>query len=251
MPQAFGPFSDPSLAASMREVAAAADLLFPRDSVSVRYLRELGVSPDKLEQFPDFTHEVPALRRASYPEPGSYFCVIPNAKLTSGKTPQRMEDYLRFLVNSSALLARKLGARPVLLRFGGREDAALIELLEERITGAPRSVLVSDPRYAKGLIASSVAVVSSRFHAIMSALGSNVPCLAVGWSHKYGEAMEEHGCAEYSLSLGAAEVDSVLERFAGDVTSGRLAELLAVASEKQRAATDRMWQKVIACMSHD
>jgi polysaccharide pyruvyl transferase WcaK-like protein len=142
-----------------------------------------------------------------------------------------------------------LGVEAVMLRFGGAEDAALVETLLARITPRPRSFLIEDARHAKGLIAGSVATVSSRFHAIMSALGAAVPCLSVGWSHKYGEAMSEYDCASYSLSLADIAGSRVLDDFIDEVRAGSLRERLRAAGVRHRAATDRMWDQVIPCIA--
>lgn len=248
LPQAFGPFTNPELADAMRRVLGAADLVFPRDAVSARHLAELGGPPLDLEQFPDFTHEVPALRRPWYPAPHSYFCLVPNSKLTVGKALEEKDRYVRFFVDVAERFTSTLGVPAVLLCFGGREDSRLIEELEQRITPRPRTIRVADPRYAKGVIAGALAIVSSRFHAIMSALGSSVPTLALGWSHKYGEAMAEYDCLEYSLSLDDASSPERTRAFTRELDSGALKARLTTAGRKQRAATERMWEKVVACI---
>jgi colanic acid/amylovoran biosynthesis protein len=246
LPQAFGPFTDPELAACMRDVMAAADLVFPRDAVSSRHLAALG--DRELEQFPDFTHEVPALRRPWYPAPNSYFCLIPNAKLTAGKSAAETERYVAFFADAARHFETELGVPALLLRFGGHEDAQLMKILEQRISPRPKTLRVSDPRYAKGVIAGSVAVVSSRFHAIMSALGSGVPTVALGWSHKYGEAMTEYDCLEYSLRLDDTATTEKLRAFTSELHGGALKGRLTAAGRRQRAATERMWAKVVACI---
>jgi colanic acid/amylovoran biosynthesis protein len=136
-----------------------------------------------------------------------------------------------------------------MLRFGGAEDAQLVDTLLARLSPRPRSFLIDDARHAKGLIAGSVATVSSRFHAIMSALGAGVPCLSVGWSHKYGEAMSEYDCASYSLSMADVNRASVLDDFIDEVRSGSLRGRLHEAGARQRAATDRMWGRVTQCLA--
>jgi colanic acid/amylovoran biosynthesis protein len=248
LPQAFGPFEKPELAAGMREVLEAADLVCPRDRVSASYLARLRGSAQKLDQFPDFTHEVPALRRPWYPAPNTYFCLIPNSKLVAGRSSDDGERYVRFFVDSAARFSRELGVPPLLLCFGGREDEQLMRALRDRIRPRPRTIRATDPRYAKGVIAGAAAVVSSRFHAILSALGSAVPTLALGWSHKYGEAMTEYESAAYSLSLGDPSITETLRAFTAELENGALQKRLRAAGEKQRAATERMWQKVIACI---
>src|SRR5688572_5645225 len=248
LPQAFGPFRDGALADGMREVLRNADLVFPRDRVSREYLTALG-APRALEQCPDFTHEVPAVSRPDDPEPGTYFCVIPNSKLIVGKTPEEVARYLDFFTGATQRLASSLAIQPVMLRFGGAEDAQLVETLLARLSPRPRSFLIEDARHAKGLIAGSVATISSRFHAIMSALGASVPCLSVGWSHKYGEAMSEYDCATYSLSMADVNRPSTLDDFIDEVRGGTLRERLSAAGIRHRAATDRMWGQVTRCLA--
>jgi colanic acid/amylovoran biosynthesis protein len=247
LPQAFGPFRDGALADGMREVLRNADLVFPRDRVSREYLHALG-APRALEQCPDFTHEVPAVSQPGDPMPGSYFCVIPNSKLIAGKTADEVSRYLAFFTAASQRLVSSLGIKPVMLRFGGAEDAQLVETLLARLSPRPRSFLIEDARHAKGLIAGSVATLSSRFHAIMSALGAGVPCLSVGWSHKYGEAMSEYDCATYSLSMADVIRPGTLDDFIDEVRAGSLRERLRAAGLRQQAATGRMWGQVTRCI---
>ena len=246
LPQAFGPFEDGALANGMRDVLRHADLVFPRDRVSREYLGALDARP--LEQSPDFTHEVPAVSQPGDPEPGTYLCVIPNSKLIVGRSGADVVRYLDFFVDSTRRLTKELGVSAVMLRFGGAEDAALVGSLLARIDPKPRAFFVEDARHAKGLIANSVATVSSRFHAIMSALGAAVPTLSVGWSHKYGEAMSEYECARYSLSLADVARTRVLDEFIGEIHAGSLKERLATAGARARAATDRMWEQVVGCI---
>jgi hypothetical protein len=246
LPQAFGPFEDRSLADGMRDVLRNADLVFPRDRVSREHLGALDARP--LEQSPDFTHEVPVVRQPGDPEPGSYVCLVPNSKLTVGRGGADVVRYLDFFVDAARRLTKELGVSAVMLRFGGAEDAALVEKLMARIDPKPRAFFAEDARHAKGLIAGSVAIVSSRFHAIMSALGAAVPCLSVGWSHKYGEAMSEYDCASYSLSMADVSRAGVLDEFIGEIRAGSLRERLAAAGARHRAATDRMWEKVVGCI---
>lgn len=249
LPQAFGPFENGALADGMRRVLDNADLVFPRDRVSREFLTRLGPGSRALDQFPDFTHEVPAVSLLGDPAPGSYVCLIPNSKLTVGKPAADLERYLDFFATAARKLTERLGLEAVMLRFGGAEDAKLIDALLARMDPKPRCFFVDDARHAKGLIAASVATVSSRFHAIMSALGAGVPTLSVGWSHKYGEAMSEYDCASYSLSLADVADGAALEHFIDEVRAGSLRDRVQAAALRQRSATDRMWGRVVACLA--
>jgi hypothetical protein len=248
LPQAFGPFENGALADGMRRVLDNADLVFPRDRVSREHLTRLGSGSRALDQFPDFTHEVPAISGPDDPKAGTYVCLIPNSKLTVGKPAADVARYLDFFVEAATKLTAQLGVGAVMLRFGGAEDAALIDSLLARMDPKPRCFFVDDARHAKALIANSVATVSSRFHAIMSALGAGIPTLSVGWSHKYGEALSEYDCASYSLSIADLAESSALEHFVTEIRAGSLRDRVHAASLRQRVTTDRMWNRVIECL---
>lgn len=248
LPQAFGPFENSALADGMRRVLDHADLVFPRDRISREFLTRLGPGSRALDQFPDFTHEVQAYSAPDDPRPGTYVCLIPNSKLTVGKSQAEVTRYLDFFARAAQELTAQLGVAAVMLRFGGAEDAALIAALLARMDEKPRCFFVDDARHAKGLIANSVATVSSRFHAIMSALGSGVPTLSIGWSHKYGEAMSEYDCTSYSLSLADVADSVALGHFITEVRAGSLRDRVGAAAARHRVATDRMWHRVVDCL---
>jgi polysaccharide pyruvyl transferase WcaK-like protein len=83
-----------------------------------------------------------------------------------------------------------------------------------RIAAASPAVLLEgerDPRHLRALIARSRLLITSRFHAMISGLATNVPTLVVGWSHKYREVMAEFGLEEWVLDLRAMTDDTGLE----------------------------------------
>ena len=42
-------------------------------------------------------------------------------------------------------------------------------------------------------------IVTSRFHAMISALVERTPLLVVGWSHKYGEVLAQFGLVDAAM----------------------------------------------------
>jgi colanic acid/amylovoran biosynthesis protein len=61
---------------------------------------------------------------------------------------------------------------------------------------SPDTRLVDDPLgpvELRGLIAGLDLLITSRFHAMISALATTTPVLVVGWSHKYAEVLDEIG----------------------------------------------------------
>lgn len=55
--------------------------------------------------------------------------------------------------------------------------------------------------------------VASRFHAMVSALATEVPTLLIGWSHKYREVMRRFDLEEWALDYDQASADQVVQRF--------------------------------------
>ena len=75
------------------------------------------------------------------------------------------------------------------------------------------------PSELRAVIAGSEALVTSRFHAMISALATETPVLVVGWSHKYAEVLEEFALPD--LALNYPDLDDSAR------TSAAFAELFA------------------------
>lgn len=55
--------------------------------------------------------------------------------------------------------------------------------------------------------------VLSRFHAMVVALSSSIPCLVIGWSHKYTEVMERFNQQDMVIDYKQGGLDTVLKSF--------------------------------------
>lgn len=55
--------------------------------------------------------------------------------------------------------------------------------------------------------------VVSRFHAMVVALSSSIPCLVIGWSHKYTEVMERFNQQDMVIDYKQGGLDTVLKSF--------------------------------------
>ena len=56
-------------------------------------------------------------------------------------------------------------------------------------------------------------MVASRFHAMVFALSMQVPVMVVGWSHKYGEVMEQFGLEGYAVDYAGLKMSRLQELF--------------------------------------
>ena len=99
---------------------------------------------------------------------------------------------------------------------GGRmDDRPVCRLVFERVRTTERVTLVDDPldhHELRALIAGCELLVTSRFHAMISALATTTPVLVVGWSHKYREVLDEIGLEGCEVDWRAADSDLVFDR---------------------------------------
>lgn len=85
--------------------------------------------------------------------------------------------------------------------------------------------------------------VTSRFHAMVSALAMEVPTLVIGWSHKYQEVLEMFDLERWAFGHADLTPELLRQRFAeleaaqGDVRA-KLAERLPEVRERSRVQVD-------------
>jgi len=113
-------------------------------------------------------------------------------------------------------------------------------------------VMVVDPspEEAKGIIASSRALIGSRYHALVGALSQGTPAIGTGWTHKYQALFAEYGCEE--CLINHFESGPELEAQIASVLSGdsrqALIKTLKVNAEVQRSRTGAMFAKLKQCL---
>lgn len=198
LPQAFGPFENAEQARWSRALLESASLVFARDRQSLAYVTRLSAKI-RVKLSPDFTiglkpHGVPS------PIAGEFGAIVPNAKMIS-HTKLSEAAYVGFLVKAAQAM-RSSGLRPVVVihEFSDRKLGALVQQrAEAEIFESP------DPLVLKKALSDAQLVVGSRFHAIVSALSSYTPVVALGWSHKYEELLGDFGASSW---LAGADEDS-------------------------------------------
>ncbi len=73
------------------------------------------------------------------------------------------------------------------------DDIWVSRLVKNELQNKSNICIISDsysPEELKGVISRCDVFISSRFHAMIASLGSIVPTMVIGWSHKYYEIME-------------------------------------------------------------
>lgn len=251
LPQAFGPFEDTP---AVRQFAAALErspLVCVRDDESAAHLATLQPTlAARVERFPDFTIGLAgdAAAAESHRVDRATVLLVPNHHMLGARNADSAwrEGYVGFLVG----LAQRLQARcPVaLLNHEGQADAALCQQVAQ--AGGQLPVIADrDPLAIKGVIGAAGAVVSSRYHACVSALSQGVPCLGTAWSHKYRALYDEFGVPDdLQRQCNAAEAaHRVLQML--DERAARAA-LLARRTQVLQDQVEAMWRRVFAIMQN-
>lgn len=244
MPQAFGPYSGPTIRTAILRAVDNADLVMPRDSTSYRYLTEVTGERECIRQYPDFTNLIEGIVPDGFESEALGVAIVPNIRMIDKTDATSSEQYLPFMTGCVRRLT-ELGAKPYLLVHEGVEDERLAEQISEASGGIP-IVKEDDPLRIKGILGASHAVVASRYHALVGALSQGVPAVATGWSHKYTELFGDYGFPEGVLSIDdeASRVDAMMERLVDTEAGKEITTQLLRNSSRLKALSEEMWGAV-------
>lgn len=243
LPQAFGPVEKPNTKKLIALLNEYADIIMPREKVSLEYLRRCHVDKGKLHLFTDFTSLVNGEFPSQYEHLKNAVCIIPNIRMID-KGIINMQDYLDILTKIVAM-SQSMGRKVFLLNHEGAGDERLAFSCKERVKGYIDVVTGLNALEVKGLIASSYLCISSRFHGVASALNSCVPCLATSWSHKYAELFNDYNMNDCVLDLNNAEkYMSKMHSFLEDGLNQKIREQLRTKTSEITKETEEMWKQV-------
>jgi polysaccharide pyruvyl transferase WcaK-like protein len=69
------------------------------------------------------------------------------------------------------------------------------------------------PTELRAVIAAGAVLLTSRFHAMISALTERTPLLVIGWSHKYAEVLAPFGLTDLAMAYAdLTGAEAVLDR---------------------------------------
>lgn len=248
LPQAFGPFSQASKD-HLKSVVENADLIYPRDEASHRYIVDLVGERANVRMAPDFTAPLPGFLRPEHEKLRGRVCVIPNRRMLDKTEPVVRDAYVP-LMRRCLMLASGATANPyVLIHETG--DVALAHAIVDGLNPAIDIVTESDARAIKGLIGVASAVVSSRFHGLVNALCQGVPALGTGWSHKYEMLFRDYGFDDGVIPVPSSnkEIERRLNPLLDAESRKELGGRLRQVRETQSAAIDEMWKNVVGVLN--
>lgn len=243
LPQAFGPANLQTTKDVLMVLNNYADVIMPRENVSLQYLIDSGLNKDKIKKYTDFTSLVQGIFPKKYEHLKDGICIIPNLRMID-KGIISLQDYISLLVG--IMKSASVIGRPVyLLNHEGKGDENLAYKCREKLSASIEVVTGLNALEVKGLIASSYLCISSRFHGVASSLNSSVPCLSTSWSHKYEELYKDYGLSGSVLDITDINkcLSKVSEYLSTDVND-KIRNILDNSVPKIKTETIDMWEYI-------
>jgi len=237
-PQAWGPFNNRMIACNVSSIVRQSSAVFARDSKSYRWLLSLTrFHKKRILRSPDiaflFRGDSRSTGAGILAESGAgplgppRIGIIPNQHVYGRCSGTGTENsYVRLLMDTARFCTSRLGGHVFFImhefstgKSGGTKlDTGIFDMLERSTNGNKQISFIRREIPAetiKSVIGNMDIIICSRFHGLVAALSQNVPSIAIGWSHKYGELMNDAGLGAYNFSVqdsGQKELnDSVLE----------------------------------------
>lgn len=252
LPQALGPFRTPTVREPFLRALEAVDLVYARDARSEAHLREVAPNDERIRRAPDFTIPLAGRQPVDLEArvgDGPFACLVPNDRMLERNSPEVGAAYVDFLRGCAREVAG-LGLRPVLVLHETVRDAPFVERLRDAMGPEARIVTEGDPLVLKGILGAAAIVVSSRYHALVSALSQGVPVVATGWSHKYATLLDDFGVPEQLVDVGV-DTDDLRRRLSVAVDGpprSAMVETLGRRTAEQSADVAAMWTEVRRCL---
>jgi polysaccharide pyruvyl transferase WcaK-like protein len=251
-PQAFGPFDGDALLKKIcYKSFSNSRLLYARDIESRDYLAKLlNKNINDIKLAPDiafcFNSENSSFASNYLEDHGIYvnkqpiICVAPNVRVYERASGFGIKNtYLQLL---SKICSQYIDQGvsivfvPHEIKLNPRQtdDRWLCELLHLSLGKNKSSVAITEELSAekiKAIIAYSDLLIGSRFHAIVAALHSRVPVVAMGWAHKYIQLMQEVELDKFVINYEELEEEEVYQ-------------VVNLAWEQRKANKDQLEEKI-------
>lgn len=268
MPQAWGPLIRPYSRQSIRRIAERATMIYARDKTSFECLRSVPEIPaHKLELAPDIVlrfepredrNTLEPLERAGLlPKNCQRVGICPNIKIynaTEKEGTGPANPYVRWLAELCNRFLNETDAELVLFAhemspsWWRRDDRHVCRLVRDSVGPDERVKCFAEQSSAdtlKLLVKQLDFLVGSRFHSIIAAFSLHVPAVAIGWSHKYHEVLNDAGVGELAFSYEAmrneATLTRILEAWANrEQVRRRLQQSVPVMKQKVDRVFDRV-----------
>jgi polysaccharide pyruvyl transferase WcaK-like protein len=238
LPQAFGPFNSDAIKKNMKVIINNADLIFAREKKSYDYLCSIDGKKDNIILAPDFTNllEIQLDTNSLYT---NKICIIPNQRMLD-KTSNGKE-YLSILGEIINLLDQNKKEYFFLIHEG-KEDKEIINKL--KLKQEALFVESTDALEIKKIIGESKGVIGSRFHGLVSSLAQGNPVIALGWSHKYYELLNDYNIEKYFYNFKDSNITDLMKLFLDETVYNNISKIVKNNSIVLKKESNNMWKQV-------
>ena len=155
-----------------------------RSKTTSGILDSLGLRDKILGVFPDSALSLEAVSHPNYSDFSNYVAIVPNENVLFKEGDEYIE---RLKCYAEKALSLKYCVVIVTHSYQNAGDSSLAFELKRRLNG--NASVVDDknlsPSELKSIIGSASLTICSRYHAVVASLSKGVPCITIGWNHKY------------------------------------------------------------------
>lgn len=255
LPQALGPFSINGMKQDIADVYDQVDLLITRDEKSHDYVKEAlstAGSAEKLFIYPDITLINNKYVNVENSDFDADFCaVIPNEMMLNHASNSWKENYVPILTKLIEKILKESSLNVFILIHaqGGGKDSHVGKDVYNSIDVADRKRIFyyveEDPLKLKSIISKSKFVIGSRFHALASALSSNVPSISTSWLHKYEMLFKEYKCDDFNFKEPTDLIYEKLEVLLDPDKRKDIVNQLVQINKEVQMKGEEMWKRVL------
>ena len=245
LPQAFGPFKSKSIRDAFRIIVDNADLIYARDRIYNQHITDLVGENPNVKLCPDFTNLTEGTVPDWFTRKDHHVCIIPNARMMDKTSASTAKSYMPFLEQCIDHIM-KVGKKPFFLIHEGEKDYKIAQDINSHLQLEIPVLSEPDPLNIKGIIGASEAVISSRFHGLVSALSQSVPAIGTGWSHKYQMLFDDYQFPEglLRIDISQSDLEEKIKLMFGDNERAKIIERLSGASSQQKMKVRNMWLEI-------
>lgn len=243
LPQAFGPFTSSAIRSACRVLVENCDLVFAREEQSYQHLIDVAGQRSHIRIAPDFTPLVRGIVPEGWQPKDNTVFVVPNMRMLDKTDHKTAERYIPFLADTIKAVLK--GGLHAVVLIHTPEDKALVKPIQDACDVPLDVIEETCPLRLKGILGTACAVISSRFHALVGALSQDIPALALGWSHKYAQLMQDYGYPEAVVHVGdQAALTRWLQTILCEGTRKEIRERLNQRNQHLRTRVEEMWSAV-------
>ena len=242
MPQAFGSFNNTDVEKEVKIIIDNANLIFARDLISLQYLTDSFGKRDNIFLAPDFTNILSTSDTSFTDNKTHRVLLIPNIKLLeeTNISKENLIDLFKEIIEEIKLN----GYSAAFLIHEGIKDETLASDINKTLSEPIPLIIEPNALDQKRIIGDSYAVITGRFHGLVSSLSQGVPSIGLSWSHKYEMLLDNYGQHEYLIDMNKNNVKFLIDRILDRENNRKLSTEISQKAEREKKRTYEMWSKI-------